>query len=184
VFQPRSRCSSPRCDGDVRRRLSCGLCPQQAGSNRITGARARMPDRGSAGPSLRRPDDMVCSSWLPGGVSAPSGTRSPMLAATLGGLPATWVPSLPAFSGFSSRTVRRTCAAQGLAGALTATPPRWSRDPQLRSGFALHTVFRRPRRCVRSGCRSTCLSVEASLFPALGVGRGAATAIFRFTWGC
>jgi hypothetical protein len=95
------------------------------------------------------------------------GTLSPMLAATLGGLLATWVTLVPCFLWIflGAPYVETLRGNKGLAGALTAiTAAVGRRNPQsCRSGSRCIRCSGRPRRFARSGCRSTCRCGRASI---------------------
>jgi chromate transporter len=114
------------------------------------------------------------------------GTLSPMLAATLGGLLATWVTFTPCFlwifvGGPFIETLRGN---KGLAGALTAiTAAIVGVILNLSIWFALHTVFRET-----SPMRSFALSFDMPVLssvdmPALVLAIAAATAVFHFDAG-
>ena len=109
-----------------------------------------------------------------------------MLAATLGGLLATWVTFTPASSGSSSaRPIIETLRGnKGLAGALSAiTAAVVGVILNLSIWFALHTLFRQTTP-VRSFGLSFDMPVWSSLdLAAFAAGGAAATAIFRFNIG-
>jgi chromate transporter len=114
------------------------------------------------------------------------GTLSPMLAATLGGLLATWVTFTPCFLWIflGAPFVETLRGNKGLAGALTAiTAAVVGVILNLSIWFALHTVFRETSP-VRSFGLSFDMPVLSSVdFPALVLAIAAATAIFRFKLG-
>jgi chromate transporter len=114
------------------------------------------------------------------------GTLPPMLAATLGGLLATWVTFTPCFLWIflGAPFVETLRGNKGLAGALTAiTSAVVGVILNLSIWFALHTVFRET-----SPVRSFGLSFDMPVIPsvdvpALVLAIAAATAIFRFNMG-
>jgi chromate transporter len=114
------------------------------------------------------------------------GTLSPMLAATLGGLLATWVTFIPCFLWIflGAPYIETLRGNKGLAGALTAiTAAVVGVILNLSVWFALHTVFR-----LTSPVRSFGLSFEMPVWssldlPALALAVAAATAVFRFNLG-
>jgi chromate transporter len=114
------------------------------------------------------------------------GTLPPMLAATLGGLLATWVTFTPCFLWIflGAPFIETLRGNRGLAGALTAiTAAVVGVILNLSVWFALHTVFRETSP-VRSFGLSFDMPVLSSVdFPALIVAIAAATAIFRFNVG-
>jgi chromate transporter len=114
------------------------------------------------------------------------GTLPPMLAATLGGLLATWVTFTPCFLWIflGAPFVETLRGNKGLAGALTAiTAAVVGVILNLSIWFALHTVFRETSP-VRSFGLSFDMPVLSSVdFPALLLAIAAATAIFRFNMG-
>ncbi len=114
------------------------------------------------------------------------GTLPPMLAATLGGLLATWVTFTPCFLWIflGAPFVETLRGNKGLAGALTAiTAAVVGVILNLSIWFALHTVFRETSP-VRSFGLSFDMPVLSSVdFPALVLAIAAATAIFRFDMG-
>ena len=114
------------------------------------------------------------------------GTLPPMLAATLGGLLATWVTFTPCFLWIflGAPFVETLRGNKGLAGALTAiTAAVVGVILNLSIWFALHTVFRETSP-VRSFGLSFDMPVLSSVdFPALVLAIAAATAIFRFNMG-
>jgi chromate transporter len=114
------------------------------------------------------------------------GTLSPMLAATLGGLLATWVTFTPCFLWIflGAPFVETLRGNKGLAGALTAiTAAVVGVILNLSIWFALHTVFRETLP-VRSLGLSFDMPVISSVdIPALVLAMAAATAIFRFDIG-
>src|SRR5712691_1395300 len=114
------------------------------------------------------------------------GTLPPMLAATLGGLLATWVTFTPCFLWIflGAPFVETLRGNRGLAGALTAiTAAVVGVILNLSIWFALHTVFRETSP-VRSFGLSFDMPVLSSVdFPALVLAIAAATAIFRFNLG-
>jgi chromate transporter len=114
------------------------------------------------------------------------GTLSPMLAATLGGLLATWVTFTPCFLWIflGAPFVETLRGNKGLAGALTAiTAAVVGVILNLSIWFALHTVFRETSP-VRSFGLSFDMPVISSVdVPALVLAIAAATAIFRFNMG-
>src|SRR6478609_1966006 len=115
----------------------------------------------------------------------PSGL-SPMLAATLGGLLATWVTFTPCFLWIflGAPYIETLRGNKGLAGALGAiTAAVVGVILNLSIWFALHTVFRQTTP-VRSFGLSFDLPVWSSLdWPALLLAVAAAIAIFRFNMG-
>ena len=114
------------------------------------------------------------------------GTLSPMLAATLGGLLATWVTFTPCFLWIflGAPFVETMRGNKGLAGALTAiTAAVVGVILNLSIWFALHTVFRET-----SPVRSFGLSFDMPVWSSIDVAAlilavAAATAIFRFNIG-
>src|SRR6266699_3188524 len=114
------------------------------------------------------------------------GTLSPMLAATLGGLLATWVTFTPCFLWIflGAPFVETLRGNKGLAGALTAiTAAVVGVILNLSIWFALHTVFRQTTP-IRSFGLSFDMPVLSSVdLPALVLAIAAATAIFRFNLG-
>jgi chromate transporter len=114
------------------------------------------------------------------------GTLSPMLAATLGGLLATWVTFTPCFLWIflGAPFVETLRGNKGLAGALTAiTAAVVGVILNLSIWFALHTVFRETAP-VRSFGLSFDMPVISSVdVAALVLAIAAATAIFRFNMG-
>jgi chromate transporter len=114
------------------------------------------------------------------------GNLSPMLAATLGGLLATWVTFTPCFLWIflGAPFIERLRGNKALAGALgTITAAVVGVILNLSIWFALHTVFRETIP-VRSFGLSFDMPVLASVdFPALALAIAAATAIFRFNVG-
>jgi chromate transporter len=114
------------------------------------------------------------------------GTLPPLLAATLGGLLATWVTFTPCFLWIflGAPFVETLRGNKGLAGALTAiTAAVVGVILNLSIWFALHTVFRETSP-VRSFGLSFDMPVLSSVdFPALVLAIAAATAIFRFNMG-
>ena len=114
------------------------------------------------------------------------GTLPPMLAATLGGLLATWVTFTPCFLWIflGAPFVETLRGNKGLAGALTAiTAAVVGVILNLSIWFALHTVFRETSP-VRSFGLSFDMPVLSSVdVPALVLAIAAATAIFRFNVG-
>jgi chromate transporter len=114
------------------------------------------------------------------------GALSPMLAATLGGLLATWVTFTPCFLWIflGAPFVEALRGNKGLAGALTAiTAAVVGVILNLSIWFALHTVFRETLP-VRSFGLSFDMPVISSVdIPALILAIAAATAIFRFNMG-
>jgi chromate transporter len=114
------------------------------------------------------------------------GTLSPMVAATLGGLLATWVTFTPCFLWIflGAPFVETLRGNKGLAGALTAiTAAVVGVILNLSIWFALHTVFRQTSP-VRSLGLSFDMPVLSSVdIPALLLAIAAATAIFRFNLG-
>jgi len=115
-----------------------------------------------------------------------AGGLPPMLAATLGGLLATWVTFAPCFLWiFAGAPYIETMRGnRALAGALTAiTAAVVGVILNLSIWFALHTLFRQSFDVRRFG-----LSFDAPVFssvdvPALALSIAAATAIFRFNVG-
>src|SRR5260370_961348 len=111
------------------------------------------------------------------------GTLSPMLAGTLGGLLATWVPFTPCFLWIflGAPFIETLHGNKGLAGALTAiTAAVVGVILNLSIWFALHTVFRET-----SPVRSFGLSFDMPVLstvdlPALSFSIAASTAVFRF----
>jgi chromate transporter len=114
------------------------------------------------------------------------GTLPPMLAATLGGLLATWVTFTPCFLWIflGAPFIETLRGHKGLAGALTAiTAAVVGVILNLSIWFALHTVFRETSP-VRSFGLSFDMPVISSVdVPALILAIAAATAIFRFNMG-
>src|SRR4030081_684138 len=114
------------------------------------------------------------------------GTLSPMLAATLGGLLATWVTFIPCFLWIflGAPYIETLRGNKGLAGALTAiTAAVVGVILNLSIWFALHTLFRKTTP-FRSFGLSFDLPVWSSLdWAALLLAVAAATAIFRFNMG-
>jgi len=114
------------------------------------------------------------------------GTLPPMLAATLGGLLATWVTFTPCFLWIflGAPFVETLRGNKGLAGALTAiTSAVVGVILNLSIWFALHTVFRGTLP-VRSFGLSFDMPVISSVdIPALILAIAAAAAIFRFNMG-
>jgi chromate transporter len=114
------------------------------------------------------------------------GTLSPMMAATLGGLLATWVTFMPCFLWIflGAPFVETLRGNKGLAGALgTITAAVVGVILNLSIWFALHTVFRETWP-VRSFGLSFDMPVWSSVdFAALALAIAAATAIFRFNMG-
>jgi chromate transporter len=114
------------------------------------------------------------------------GALSPMLAATLGGLLATWVTFTPCFLWIflGAPFIETLRGNKGLAGALTAiTSAVVGVILNLSIWFALHTVFRETLP-VRSFGLSFDMPVVSSVdIPALILAIAAATAIFRFNMG-
>jgi chromate transporter len=114
------------------------------------------------------------------------GTLPPMLAATLGGLLATWVTFTPCFLWIfvGAPYIETLRGNKGLAGALTAiTAAVVGVILNLSIWFALHTLFRET-----SPVRSFGLSFDMPIFSsidlaALALSIAAATAIFRFNLG-
>ncbi len=115
-----------------------------------------------------------------------SGSLSPMLAGTLGGLLATWVTFTPCFLWIflGAPFVETLHGNKGLAGALSAiTAAVVGVILNLSIWFALHTVFRATAP-VRSFGLSFDMPVWSSLdVAALVLALAAATAIFRFNLG-
>jgi chromate transporter len=115
----------------------------------------------------------------------PSGL-SPMLAATLGGLLATWVTFTPCFLWIfvGGPYIERLRGNKGLAGALSAiTAAVVGVILNLSIWFALHTLFRETHP-VHAFPLSFDMPVLASVdIPALVLSLAAATAIFRFKLG-
>jgi len=114
------------------------------------------------------------------------GTLSPMLAATLGGLLATWVTFTPCFLWIflGAPFIETLRSNKGLAGALSAiTAAVVGVILNLSIWFALHTVFRATTP-IRSFGLSFDLPVASSVdLPALVLAIAAATAIVRFNLG-
>jgi chromate transporter len=114
------------------------------------------------------------------------GSLSPMLAATLGGLLATWVTFTPCFLWIFAGApyIERLRGNKGLAGALSAiTAAVVGVILNLSIWFALHTVFH-DTSPVRSFGLSFDMPVMSSVdIPALVLATAAATAIFRFKLG-
>ena len=114
------------------------------------------------------------------------GTLSPMVAATLGGLLATWVTFTPCFLWIflGAPFVETLRGNKGLAGALTAiTAAVVGVILNLSIWFALHTLFRQT-----TPVRSLGLSFDMPVFssidvPAFVLAAAAATAIFRLNIG-
>ena len=114
------------------------------------------------------------------------GTLPPMLAATLGGLLATWVTFTPCFLWIfvGAPYIETLRGNKGLAGVLTAiTAAVVGVILNLSIWFALHTLFRQT-----TPVRSFGLSFDMPIFssievPALLLSIAAATAIFRFNLG-
>jgi chromate transporter len=114
------------------------------------------------------------------------GTLPPMLAATFGGLLATWVTFTPCFLWIflGAPFIETLRGNKGLAGALGAiTAAVVGVILNLSIWFALHTVFRETSP-VRSFGLSFDMPVWSSVdYPALILAIAAATAIFRFNMG-
>jgi chromate transporter len=114
------------------------------------------------------------------------GTLSPMLAATLGGLLATWVTFTPCFLWIflGAPFVETLRGNKGLAGALTAiTAAVVGVILNLSVWFALHTLFRETTP-VRAFPLAFDMPVISSVdIPAMALSIAAATAIFRFNVG-
>src|SRR5882762_3342663 len=114
------------------------------------------------------------------------GTLPPMLAATLGGLLATWVTFTPCFLWIflGAPFIETLHGNKGLAGALGAiTAAVVGVILNLSIWFALHTLFRETTP-VRSLGLSFDMPVLSSVdFPALVLALAAATAVFRFNLG-
>jgi chromate transporter len=114
------------------------------------------------------------------------GTLPPMLAATLGGLLATWVTFTPCFLWIfvGAPYIETLRGNKGLAGALSAiTAAVVGVILNLSIWFALHTLFRETTP-VRSFGLSFDMPILSSIdVPALALATAAATAIFRFNWG-
>ncbi len=114
------------------------------------------------------------------------GTLSPMLAATIGGLLATWVTFTPCFLWIflGAPFIERLRGNKGLAGALSAiTAAVVGVILNLSIWFALHTVFRQTTP-VHSYGLSFDMPVASSLdWAALLLAVAAATAIFRLNMG-
>jgi len=114
------------------------------------------------------------------------GTLSPMVAATLGGLLATWVTFTPCFLWIflGAPFIETLRGNKGLAGALTAiTAAVVGVILNLSIWFALHTLFRET-----TPVRSLGLSFDMPVFssidiPAFVLAAAAATAIFRLNIG-
>src|SRR6478609_6357713 len=114
------------------------------------------------------------------------GTLSPMLAATLGGLLATWVTFIPCFLWIflGAPYIETLRGNKALAGALTAiTAAVVGVILNLSIWFALHTLFRET-----TPVRSLGLSFDMPVFssidiPAFVLAAAAATAIFRLNIG-
>jgi chromate transporter len=114
------------------------------------------------------------------------GTLSPMMAATLGGLLATWVTFTPCFLWIflGAPFIETLRGNKGLAGALTAITAAVDRVIlNLSIWFALHTLFRET-----TPVRSLGLSFDMPVFssidiPAFVLAAAAATAIFRLNIG-
>jgi chromate transporter len=114
------------------------------------------------------------------------GTLSPMVAATLGGLLATWVTFTPCFLWIflGAPFIETLRGNKGLAGALTAiTAAVVGVILNLSIWFALHTLFRET-----TPVRSLGLSFDMPVFSSIDVAAfvlaaAAATAIFRFNIG-
>ncbi len=114
------------------------------------------------------------------------GTLSPMWAATLGGLLATWVTFTPCFLWIflGAPFIERLRGNKGLAGALSAiTAAVVGVILNLSIWFALHTLFRQTTP-VRSYGLSFDMPVPSSIdWAALVLAVAAATAIFRLNMG-
>jgi chromate transporter len=114
------------------------------------------------------------------------GNLPPMLAATLGGLLATWVTFTPCFLWIfvGAPYIEKLRGNKGLAGALGAiTAAVVGVILNLSIWFALHTVFRETAP-VRSFGLSFDMPIPSSVdIPALVLAIAAATAIFRFNLG-
>jgi chromate transporter len=114
------------------------------------------------------------------------GSLPPMLAATLGGLLATWVTFTPCFLWIfvGAPYIEKLRGNKGLAGALSAiTAAVVGVILNLSIWFALHTVFRETTP-VRSFGLSFDMPIPSSVdIPALVLAIAAATAIFRFNLG-
>jgi len=114
------------------------------------------------------------------------GSLPPMLAATLGGLLATWVTFTPCFLWIfvGAPHIETLRGNKGLAGALSAiTAAVGGVILNLSIWFALHTLFRETTP-VRSFGLSFDMPVPSSIdVPALVLAIAAATAVFRFNLG-
>ena len=114
------------------------------------------------------------------------GALPPMIAATLGGLLATWVTFTPCFLWIflGAPFIETMRGNKGLAGALTAiTAAVVGVILNLSIWFALHTVFRETAP-VRSSGLSFDMPILSSIdVPALALAIAAAAAVFRFKLG-
>src|SRR5712672_791682 len=114
------------------------------------------------------------------------GTLPPMLAATLGGLLATWVTFTPCFLWIflGAPFIETLHGNKGLAGALTAiTSAVVGVILNLSIWFALHTVFRETSPVRSFGLSFDMPVIQSVDVPALVLAIAAATAIFRFNMG-
>jgi len=114
------------------------------------------------------------------------GTLPPMLAATLGGLLATWVTFTPCFLWIflGAPFIETLRGNKGLAGALTAiTAAVVGVILNLSVWFALHTVFRETWPVQSFGLSFDMPVLSSVDVPALILAIAAATAVFRFNLG-
>jgi chromate transporter len=114
------------------------------------------------------------------------GTLPPMLAATLGGLLATWVTFTPCFLWIflGAPFIETLRGNKGLAGALTAiTAAVVGVILNLSIWFALHTVFRETWPVQSFGLSFDMPVLSSVDVPALILAIAAATAVFRFNLG-
>src|SRR6478735_6043954 len=114
------------------------------------------------------------------------GTLSPMWAATLGGLLATWVTFTPCFLWIflGAPFIETLRGNKGLAGALSAiTAAVVGVILNLSIWFALHAVFRQTTPVRSFGLSFDMPAVSSVDVPALVLAIAAATAIFRFNLG-
>ena len=100
---------------------------------------------------------------------------SPLLAATLGGLLATWVTFTPCFLWIflGAPLIEKLRGNRALAALFLLSPPRWWASSSIwRSGLRCIRSSGRPRRCARSGCRSTCRCWSKPRYRGLRAGGG------------
>jgi chromate transporter len=115
-----------------------------------------------------------------------AGALPPMLAATLGGLLATWVTFAPCFLWIFAgapyiETMRGNKALAGALSAITAAVVGVILN--LSIWFALHTLFRQTFEVRGLGLAFDAPVLSSVDIPALVLSIGAATAIFRFRFG-